>query len=584
MQGVISPAGTALSFAALALSLAACVEPWPRVAPNPLAAPGAPGATAAAGARRCLSVVGWNDLHGQLGPDDPVVDTGRVAAGGVVALADQLSAIRATGDTVVVLDAGDLFTGPLASTLAEGAPVIEAYNLLGVDAAALGNHDFDFGPVGSDKVTAPAGVGDEAGAAGPRGALLARMAEARFPFLSANVHRKGGAAPGWPGHRPSTLLVRGDFKVGVVGYTTKDTPTTTLRPNVADLDFATDAAASVAREIRALRLAGAAPVVLVAHASIEGELPGSLADAAPHTGEMARLAADLGPDLPDLIVAGHRHAWLLGRVSGVPIVSSDQHGVGLARARFCGAGAAGPVDRPVLEGIERRAALATTPPLTALGVAVAAAMAPWEARIKAVADAPVAILPAACEPRSPVGTALADQVARAAAENLAAAATPPPGVPVVGLTNVGSLRAPLAAGQARFRDMFTVLPFENTVAACGTTRAGLTRFLENGLRKDASRERFPFGVAGAKLRVKRGPDGKLALTGVEIEGLAADAKDDAPVWLAISDFILWGGDDLLAGVTCAPGAVSQTRLRDAWARVLTREKACGGPSRNVVVE
>ena len=561
-----------------ALALSSCVET------TPPAAPAAPASTGPA--RRCLSVVAWNDLHGQLGADDPVIDTGRVAAGGVIALADQLAAIRATGDAVVVVDAGDLFTGPLASTLAEGAPVIAAYNLLGVDAVALGNHDFDFGPVGNDRVTAPAGVGDEAGAAGPRGALLARMAEARFPFLSANIHRVGGAAPGWRGHRPSTLLVRGDFKVGVVGYTTRDTPTTTLRPNVADLDFTTGAAASVAREIRALRAAGAAPVVLVGHASIEGELPGALADASPHAGEMAKLAADLGPDLPDVIVAGHRHAWMLGRVSGVPIVSSDQHGVGLARIRFCASAvvAPGAVATLGLDSIERRTALATTPPLTDLGVKVAAAMAPWEAHVKAVADAPVATLAAPCEPRSPTGTALADQVARAAMENIAVAATPPKGVPVVGLTNIGSLRAPIAAGQARFRDMFTVIPFENTVAACGTTRAGLVRFLENGLRKDSSRERFPFGVAGAKLRVKHGPDGKLALAGVQIEGLAPDAKDDAPVWLALSDFILWGGDGLLTGVTCAPAAISQTRIRDAWTRVLEREKACDGPSKNVIVE
>jgi 5'-nucleotidase len=558
-----------------AISLASCVEggPRPPAAPSPSPPAAAP--------PRCLSIVAWNDLHGQLGPDDPVIGTGRLAAGGVVALADQIEAVRATGDAVVVLDAGDLFTGPLASTMAEGAPVIEAYNLLGVDAAALGNHDFDFGPVGYEVVTARPGVGDEAGAAGPRGALLQRMAEAKFPFVSANVQKKGGGAPAWPGLRASTRIARGGFDVGVVGYTTRDTPTTTLKPNVADLDFATSAVANVARAVRELRAAGSAPVVLLAHASIEGKLPDALDDDAPHQGELARLVADLGPDRPDVIVAGHRHAWMLGRVQGVPIVSSDQHGVGLARIRFCHAGGA-----VGFSGIERRVAAANAPPVTGLGARVAAAMAPWEAKVKPLAEALVTTTPKECASKGPSGSAMGDQVARATAERVADAAAPPPGVPVVGLVNAGAFRAPLLAGQVRYSDLFTVFPFENAVSACGTTRRGLVRFIENAIRKDSSRERFPFGVSGARIKVKRGADGRLSLLSVEVQGEAAKGTgDDAPVWLALPDFVLEGGDGLLTGVACSPAAISQTRVREAWRSLLEREKGgCDGPSTNVTVE
>lgn len=520
-------------------------------------------------------------MHGQLFPDEPLLDTGRVPAGGVAAVADQIASIRATGDTVVVLDAGDLFTGPLASTLAEGAPIVEAYNLMGVDAAAIGNHDFDFGPVGEKRVTAPPGVGDEAGADGPRGALFARMEEAKFPFLSANVRKKGGAALGWPRHRASATIARGGFAVGVVGYTTNETPSTTLKPNVMDLDFVTGAAASVAREIRALRAAGASPVVLLAHASIEGELPDEIGDHEPHKGELAALVEQLGADVPDAIVGGHRHAWMLGRVRDVPIVSSDWHGVGLARLRWCKAG-----DRtdPRVTSIEHRTAMAHNPPLTELGVKVAAAMEKWIAKVKPIAEEPVANVARECVPKAPNGTRMADQVARAHVEHVADAAAPPAGVPVVGLTNIGSLRAPLPAGLARFGDVFAVAPFENTVAACGTTRKGLVRFLTNALKQDASRERFPLGISGAKVTVKRGEGGKLTLVSVAIEGERANASDDAPVWLAISDFMLYGGDDLLEGVSCSPGATSQTRVRDAWRAALAREKGCDGPSRNVVVE
>lgn len=558
---------------ALALSIPACVETRPFLANVPPSAANAPAA-------RCLSIVGWNDLHGQLDPEHPIIDTGRVPAGGVVALADQLASIRATGDTVMVLDAGDQFTGPLASTMAEGAPVVEAYRLLGVDASAIGNHEFDFGPVGPDKVMAPAGVGDEAGPNGPRGALLARMAEAPYPFLSANVHKKGGAETGWPKHKGSMVIERSGFKVGVVGYTTHQTPATTLALNVADLDFTTGAGARVAKEIRAVRAEGASLVVLLAHASLEGDLPQTPGDDHVHKGELAALVKDLGPDRPDVIIGGHRHAWMLGRVDGIPIVSNDWHGVGLSRIRYCQSSGGA----PRLEGIERRTAMAVSPPLSELGARVAAAMAPWQEKVKALAEEPVATLGRICEPKAPNGTAFADQVARAQIERTADFAPVPAGAPVVGLTNIGSLRANIGPGLVRFNDVFAVAPFENTVAACGTTRAGLLRFVQNALKKDSSRDRFPLGVAGAKVKVKRAPDRTLSLVSVEVDGQPKGMKDDAPVWLAISDFMLFGGDGLLDGVTCKPQITSQVRIRDAWRKTLEREKACDGGSKNVTVE
>jgi 5'-nucleotidase len=551
-----------------ALALPSCAGGPAAVAPS---APSAPA---------CLSIVAWNDLHGQLGPDDPVVDTGRLPAGGVVALADQLAAVRGTGDTVVVLDAGDLFTGPLASTMAEGAPVIEAYRILGVDAAAIGNHEFDFGPAGYDRVAAPPGVGDEAGAAGPRGALLDRMAAASFPFLSANVHRVGGAPTGWRNHLASTRIRRDGFDVGVVGYTTRETPTTTLAANVAGLDFSTGAAQRVAAAVRELRAAGSAPVVLLAHASLEGELPQTPSDTAEHKGEVATLMAELGPDVPDLVVAGHRHAWMVGKVRGVPIVSNDQHGVGLARIRFCREGG---LRRPV--EIERRVAVASAPPRSELGVLVAAAMAPWEAKVRPVAEAKVTTIARGCSPHGPQGSAMADQIARATAEHASDAAAVPAGVPVVGLVNTGGVRAPLGAGVVRYGDVFTVFPFENAVAVCGTTRAGLVRVIQNAFGKDSARERFPFGIAGARLRVRRGEGGRLSLSSLEIPGEKQGAGPDEPVWLALSDFLLFGGDGLLTGVHCSPAVTSPTRIREAWRGLLSRgadaaDRSAGGPDRS----
>ena len=53
------------------------------------------------------------------------------------------------------------------------------------------------------------------------------------------------------------------------------------------------------------------------------------------------------------------------------------------------------------------------------------------------------------------------------------------------------------------------------------------------------------------------------------------------MWLALPDFILFGGDGLLSGVSCAPAVTSQTRIREAWKALLAREN---GRLRRAVAE
>ena len=91
-----------------------------------------------------LSIVSTNDLHGGI--------LQRGDRGGLALLGGYVANLRAArardGGAVLLLDAGDMFQGTLESNLNEGASVIAAYNALRYAAAAVGNHDFDFGPVG----------------------------------------------------------------------------------------------------------------------------------------------------------------------------------------------------------------------------------------------------------------------------------------------------------------------------------------------------------------------------------------------------------------------------------------------------
>src|SRR5262249_17123028 len=66
--------------------------------------------------------------------------------GGSVRLAAAITRERAANpEGTVLLDGGDLFQGPMISNLQFGRPVVEQMNLLSYTAAAVGNHEFDWG-------------------------------------------------------------------------------------------------------------------------------------------------------------------------------------------------------------------------------------------------------------------------------------------------------------------------------------------------------------------------------------------------------------------------------------------------------
>ena len=126
---------------------------------------------------------------------------------------------------MLLFDSGDTYLDGIESNLSEGAVVVDAYNALGYTAAAIGNHDFDYGAADADAVRA---------GADRRGALKARAAQARFPFLAANL-RGDGRPIEWPNVKRSTLVDAAGVKVGVIGVMTRDALSMTLPTNVIGL-------------------------------------------------------------------------------------------------------------------------------------------------------------------------------------------------------------------------------------------------------------------------------------------------------------------------------------------------------------
>lgn len=138
---------------------------------------------------RSLTILHTNDLHARL----TVLENGR---GGFAALAGVIRRERAHCSDCILLNAGDLAQGSPVSTIFQGEPVFEIANLLGFDAATLGNHDFDYGWMQARKF----------------------MQTAKYPIVSANMV----GADGQLLTKPYVILTVNGLRVAVIGAMTED--------------------------------------------------------------------------------------------------------------------------------------------------------------------------------------------------------------------------------------------------------------------------------------------------------------------------------------------------------------------------
>lgn len=256
-----------------------------------------------------ISVIGTNDVHGSLLSVDG--NRGLALFGGYAANLRQ--ARKNDGGAVVLIDAGDMWQGSIESNLSEGAAVVAAFNAIGYDVAAIGNHEFDFGPSGPKGT--PTDEGDDA-----QGALKARAAEAGFPLLAANlIDKKTGRAVNWPNVRPSIMLERAGFRIGVIGVMTEHALITTIASNTRGLSVA-PLALTISREAQALRKAGADLVIVTAHAGSSCEQFNDPRDlsSCDLSGEIMQVALNLPAGLVDQIIAGHVHRGIAHEVMASP--------------------------------------------------------------------------------------------------------------------------------------------------------------------------------------------------------------------------------------------------------------------------
>ncbi|MFD8305729.1 bifunctional metallophosphatase/5'-nucleotidase [Streptomyces sp. NPDC059690] len=286
------------------------------------AAQAAPGATAKKPAKRyALTVMGTTDLHGHVFNWDYFKDAEYSDKAGnaqglarVSTLVNQVREEKGRCNTLL-LDAGDTIQGtPLTyyyakvdPITAEGGPVhpmAQAMNAIGYDAAALGNHEFNYGIE----------------------TLRKFEEQLRFPLLGANALDAKTQKPAFPPYLIKKFRVPGapPVKVAVLGLT---------NPGIAIWDKAyvqgklqfPGLEEQAAKWVPRLKSMGADVVIVSAHSGSSGT--SSYGDQVPYVENSAALVAQQVPDI-DAILVGHAHVEIpelkvTNSVTGRTVVLSE---------------------------------------------------------------------------------------------------------------------------------------------------------------------------------------------------------------------------------------------------------------------
>ncbi|MEY2819661.1 MAG: hypothetical protein RL275_3124 [Chloroflexota bacterium] len=264
-----------------------------------------------------VQILALNDFHGNLLP--PSGSSGRVGtidAGGVEYLATHINNLRALNPNTVVVSAGDMVgASPLISALFHDEPTIEAFNLIGLDFNAVGNHEFDEG--WSELVRL-----QEGGCHPVDGCLDGDdFAGAEFQFLAANVTRKDNGKTIFPAYKMRSFA---GAKIAFIGMTLEGTPSIVTPSGIADLNFL-DEADTVNALIPELKAKGIETIVVLIHEGGVQSSPAPYNGCVGISGPIVDIVNRFDDEV-DVVISGHTHQPYNCTIDGKLVTSAFSFG------------------------------------------------------------------------------------------------------------------------------------------------------------------------------------------------------------------------------------------------------------------
>jgi 2',3'-cyclic-nucleotide 2'-phosphodiesterase (5'-nucleotidase family) len=472
----------------------------------------------------------------------PFEDAQGSVVGGAAARAALIARLRGRQGKTLLLDAGDVFQGTPFYNYFRGVPDYRSMSLMRYDAGAFGNHELDDGPA----------------------YWLRARRQASFPILSANVFvaadsawaarlapavgavRKGARWIGGekvPESAPIRFLTTpyvieevGGIKVGILGLTTKDIVAIVDRARnggVAVSDPVT-AAAALVPEMRKK----ADFVVALTHLGVDDD----------------RALASRVPGI-DMIVGGHSHTYLWQPVFVLNHNANGYHGTAVMQAGRWGdrvgrlAIALGPGG---VRGLTD--ALVAVRPDEGEDRGVKALLRPYGDSIATEMDKPVfrttsrVSMSGLEDGDTPLGNFVADAMLESAGGDMA-------------IINSGGIRAPLPAGTVTAGDIFTVLPFDNTLVKV-PMKGWQVRELFDFIARRIGKRGFA-QISGASFVIRNG-----RASDVRVGDKPLDPNHTYTV--ATIDFLYGGGDGYTQFEKAGLATITGTLTHDAAIEFLRR--------------
>jgi len=502
-----------------------------------------------------IQLLAINDFHGQLPPYSATL-------GGISYLGTYVRTLEAQNPNTLFLSGGDLIgASPLVSAHFHDEPTIEAMNLLDMNYAVVGNHEFDEGLAELQRI--------QDGGCNPIDGCQTghTYAGANFEYLAANVLGPNGKTI-FP---PYAVVNVGGTKVGIIGVVTTETPTIVMPSAVAGLTFL-DETTTVNKYAAELRQRQVNTIIVLLHAGSGN--PSSDINSCPILdAPFNTMVTGMDPAVK-VVISGHSHAAYVCNFDGRIVTQAKSSGRVLTDIDLTIDRGTGKTTASTAKNINVDHLVAPDPAESQLLGAYTTLVAPLANQVVGSITADITRA-ANLAGESALGDVIADA-------QLAATSSPTTGNAVVAMMNPGGIRADLTfnsvvGGNVTYGEAFAVQPFDNILYTLTMTGAQIKAVLEQQ------------AFATKMLQISSGLTytwTKSAAAGAHVSNLQIDGSsvtDTATYRVTMNNFLATGGDGFTAFIGGTDLLVGTSDLNALVAYLGAHKPVAPGPQNRIAV-